>query len=57
VKAGASTSAAEADLRQLVMSERHGMLATAARDGKPQLSNVLYDHIPGYQDRADLDRR
>jgi hypothetical protein len=24
------------------MSERQGMLATIARDGRPQLSNVLY---------------
>jgi PPOX class probable F420-dependent enzyme len=34
--------ATEADLWQLVMSERQGVLATVARDGKPQLSNVLY---------------
>ena len=34
--------AAEEDLWQLVMSERQGVLATVARDGRPQLSNVLY---------------
>jgi PPOX class probable F420-dependent enzyme len=35
--------ATEADLWQLVMSERQGVLATVARDGRPQLSNVLYE--------------
>jgi PPOX class probable F420-dependent enzyme len=34
--------ATEAELWQLVFSERQGVLATVARDGRPQLSNVLY---------------
>jgi PPOX class probable F420-dependent enzyme len=34
--------ATEKDLWQLVMSQREGVLATVARDGRPQLSNVLY---------------
>lgn len=34
--------ATDAELWQLVMSERQGALATMARDGRPQLSNVLY---------------
>ena len=35
--------ATEEDLWQLVMSERQGVLATVAREGRPQLSNVLYE--------------
>ena len=35
--------ATEAELWQLVVSERQGVLATVARDGRPQLSNVLYE--------------
>jgi PPOX class probable F420-dependent enzyme len=34
--------ATEKDLWQLVVSQREGVLATVARDGRPQLSNVLY---------------
>ncbi len=34
--------ATEAELWQLVLSERQGVLATVAWDGRPQLSNVLY---------------
>lgn len=38
--------ASQEDLWQLVMSERQGVLATVARDGRPQLSNVLYEPDP-----------
>jgi hypothetical protein len=34
--------ASEDDLWRLVAAGRQGVLATAARDGRPQLSNVLY---------------
>jgi PPOX class probable F420-dependent enzyme len=40
---GDESVATEADLWQLVVSERQGVLATVARDGRPQLSNVLYE--------------
>jgi PPOX class probable F420-dependent enzyme len=33
----------EDDLWQLIVSEQQGVLATVARDGRPQLSNVLYE--------------
>jgi PPOX class probable F420-dependent enzyme len=38
--------ATEAELWQLVLSERQGVLATVARDGRPQLSSVLYAPDP-----------
>jgi len=34
--------ATEAELWQLVLSQQQGVLATVTRDGRPQLSNVLY---------------
>jgi PPOX class probable F420-dependent enzyme len=34
--------ASEEDLWRLVVAGRQGVLATVARDGRPQLSNVLY---------------
>jgi Pyridoxamine 5'-phosphate oxidase len=34
--------ASEDDLWRLVAAGRQGVLATVARDGRPQLSNVLY---------------
>jgi Pyridoxamine 5'-phosphate oxidase len=34
--------ASEDDLWRLVVAGRQGVLATVARDGRPQLSNVLY---------------
>jgi PPOX class probable F420-dependent enzyme len=42
--------ATEGELWKLVVSERQGVLATVARDGRPQLSNMLY--VPDAAGRA-----